>query len=76
MTDSSNVSNQPTTDMAESAQTEGEKREENSVPKPEETRPGFPEGGFRAWSVASGNAGVMFCTLGYINSWGCVKARL
>jgi hypothetical protein len=30
----------------------------------------FPEGGARAWSVAMGNAGVMFCTLGYVNSWG------
>ncbi|PYI08788.1 putative monocarboxylate permease [Aspergillus sclerotiicarbonarius CBS 121057] len=30
----------------------------------------FPEGGSRAWSVALGNAGVMFCTLGYVNSWG------
>lgn len=33
----------------------------------------FPEGGARAWFVAAGAAGVMFCTLGYINSFGLVK---
>jgi hypothetical protein len=30
----------------------------------------FPEGGARAWSVAAGTAGVTFCTLGYLNSYG------
>lgn len=30
----------------------------------------FPEGGARAWFVAAGTAGVMFCTLGYVNSFG------
>lgn len=30
----------------------------------------FPEGGVRAWLVAAGTAGVMFCTLGYVNSFG------
>lgn len=30
----------------------------------------FPEGGARAWFVAAGAAGVMFCTLGYVNSFG------
>ncbi|MCJ1269726.1 hypothetical protein MMC22_009618 [Lobaria immixta] len=30
----------------------------------------FPEGGARAWFVAAGTAGVMFCTLGYINAFG------
>jgi hypothetical protein len=30
----------------------------------------FPEGGWRAWSVAIGNAGIMFCTLGHVNTWG------
>ncbi|KAL4881190.1 major facilitator superfamily domain-containing protein [Aspergillus karnatakaensis] len=34
----------------------------------------FPEGGSRAWGVALGNAGVMFCTLGYVNSWGVYQA--
>ncbi|KAL4911334.1 hypothetical protein BDW74DRAFT_7621 [Aspergillus multicolor] len=59
--------------MAESTQVSEEKREEAVQPK-EETQPEFPEGGFRAWSVALGNAGVMFCTLGYINSWGVYQA--
>ncbi|KAL4866280.1 hypothetical protein BDV12DRAFT_210629 [Aspergillus spectabilis] len=34
----------------------------------------FPDGGLRAWGVALGNAGVMFCTLGYVNSWGVYQA--
>ncbi|KKY25506.1 putative monocarboxylate permease-like protein [Phaeomoniella chlamydospora] len=34
----------------------------------------FPDGGTRAWLVAFGNAGVMFCTLGYVNSWGVYQA--
>lgn len=36
---------------------------------PEDT---FPEGGTRAWSVAIGTAGIAFCTLGYVNSFGLV----
>ena len=32
----------------------------------------FPEGGARAWWVAAGNGGVMFCTLGFINTFGYV----
>jgi hypothetical protein len=32
----------------------------------------FPEGGARAWATASGTALIMFCTLGYVNSWGYV----
>jgi len=34
---------------------------------PEDT---FPEGGARAWSVAIATAGVSFCTLGYVNTFG------
>ena len=30
----------------------------------------FPEGGARAWSVALGAAGVLFCTFGYVNAFG------
>ncbi|CAD6454327.1 5265c8df-1c99-438b-a585-f04aab271371 [Sclerotinia trifoliorum] len=30
----------------------------------------FPDGGARAWSVALGAAGVLFCTFGYINAFG------
>jgi hypothetical protein len=32
----------------------------------------FPEGGRRAWSVAVGTAGVLFCTFGYANGFGLV----
>lgn len=32
----------------------------------------FPDAGLRAWSVAAGHAGAMFCTFGYINSFGSV----
>ncbi|KAF8860861.1 MFS general substrate transporter [Acephala macrosclerotiorum] len=30
----------------------------------------FPDGGLRAWSVAVGAAGVLFCTFGYSNAFG------
>jgi hypothetical protein len=30
----------------------------------------FPDGGLRAWSVAIGAAGVLFCTFGYANAFG------
>ncbi|KAH8802923.1 monocarboxylate permease-like protein [Xylogone sp. PMI_703] len=30
----------------------------------------FPEGGARAWGVAIGTAGVLFCTFGFANSFG------
>ncbi|KAF9633221.1 putative monocarboxylate permease-like protein [Lasiodiplodia theobromae] len=30
----------------------------------------FPEGGFQAWSVAVGTAAALFCTMGYLNSFG------
>ncbi|RAL60355.1 hypothetical protein DID88_000131 [Monilinia fructigena] len=30
----------------------------------------FPDGGAKAWSVAAGAAGVLFCTFGYINAFG------
>ncbi|KAL2871030.1 MCT family MFS transporter [Aspergillus lucknowensis] len=44
-------------------------------PQPEATLDDkFPEGGSRAWGVALGNAGVTFCTLGYVNSWGVYQA--
>lgn len=47
----------------------------NSSNPPVEKAPAamdFPDGGFRAWSVAAGHAGAMFCTFGYINSFGFV----
>ena len=30
----------------------------------------FPEGGARAWAVASAAGGILFCTMGYINAFG------
>ncbi|EFQ96698.1 hypothetical protein MGYG_08622 [Nannizzia gypsea CBS 118893] len=33
----------------------------------------FPEGGTRAWAVAIGTAGIAFCTLGVINSFGVLQ---
>lgn len=30
----------------------------------------FPEGGARGWATAAGAAGVLFCTFGYINTFG------
>lgn len=36
----------------------------------------FPEGGARAWATASGTALIMFCTVGYVNSWGCAHPLL
>lgn len=30
----------------------------------------FPEGGARGWSTTAGAAGVLFCTFGYINTFG------
>jgi hypothetical protein len=33
----------------------------------------FPEGGLRAWAVAIASSFVVFCTLGYSNSFGYVS---
>ena len=35
----------------------------------------FPEGGLKAWSVAFGAAGVLFCTFGYTNAFGYVQGK-
>lgn len=32
----------------------------------------FPEGGTRAWAVALGCAGLLFCTFGFANAFGSV----
>lgn len=40
---------------------------------PDETHD-FPEGGARAWAVAAGTGGILFCTLGYTNSFGVFQA--
>ena len=33
-----------------------------------------PDGGSRAWLVAAGTAGILFCTMGYTNSFGVFQA--
>ena len=33
----------------------------------------FPDGGGRAWAVAIGASAVLFCTLGYVNSFGYAR---
>lgn len=35
---------------------------------------GVPDGGTQAWLVAAGTAGVLFCTMGYTNSFGVFQA--
>ncbi|KAE8349242.1 putative monocarboxylate permease [Aspergillus coremiiformis] len=47
----------------------------SDTPSPPETasggwKPDFPDGGLQAWSVAVGAAGLLFCSFGYINSFG------
>jgi hypothetical protein len=43
----------------------------NQEPKSEETTQlAFPDGGGRAWTVATACAGILFCTFGYVNSFG------
>ncbi|GFF40604.1 LOW QUALITY PROTEIN: riboflavin transporter MCH5 [Aspergillus udagawae] len=42
-------------------------------PKAPETAP-FPDGGARAWMVALGAGGVLFCTFGYVNAFGVYQA--
>ncbi|KAL6230885.1 hypothetical protein BDW75DRAFT_248293 [Aspergillus navahoensis] len=39
------------------------------LPKAPEPAP-FPDGGARAWTVALGAGGVLFCTFGYVNAFG------
>jgi len=34
----------------------------------------FPDGGKEAWLVAAGTATILFCTLGYTNSFGVFQA--
>jgi hypothetical protein len=55
--------------------TSDEQQDEES--RPPQLPPGpddFPEGGTRGWLVAAGTAGIMFCTLGYANSFGVFQA--
>ncbi|KAL2835315.1 major facilitator superfamily domain-containing protein [Aspergillus pseudoustus] len=65
------------TEVQSEKQLEEPLSEQRHEPKAEHKQHGladFPDGGSRAWGVALGNSGVMFCTLGYINSWGVYQA--
>ena len=42
---------------------------ESQPQKTTDTQP-FPDGGTRAWLVACGCAGILFCTFGYANAFG------
>ncbi|KAK0650019.1 riboflavin transporter MCH5 [Cercophora newfieldiana] len=44
------------------------------IPAPIGPPDDFPEGGTQGWLVAGGTAGIMFCTLGYANSFGVFQA--
>ena len=62
-------------DMADKAQHQvGDENEISSSSstsiEEKEEEDAFPEGGMRAWLVASGCAGVLFSTLGFANSFG------
>jgi hypothetical protein len=58
-----------TTDKDASPSIEDTSLEEKPVEQPPPHMV-FPEGGARAWSVALGTAGVLFCTFGYANAFG------
>ncbi len=53
------------------------KDDSNFDPAQEQTaRHEFPEGGARAWGVAFGTSLAVFCTLGYVNSFGYVEVPI
>lgn len=58
--------------MPESSQSLPEKDPPEVTINDEPRAPEYPDGGVRAWGVAVGTAGIMFSTLGYVNSWGYV----
>ena len=42
---------------------------DENIEKQEQQQP-FPEGGGRAWAVALGCGGTLFCTFGFANAFG------
>ncbi|KAI3559231.1 riboflavin transporter MCH5 [Colletotrichum abscissum] len=58
----------PSTDQGRSGEQE---KHEKVIQSAEDD---FPEGGTRAWSVAAGTAAILFCSLGYTNSFGVFQA--
>jgi hypothetical protein len=50
-------------------------KEESILQPPKAPEPApFPDGGARAWMVALGAGGVLFCTFGYVNAFGFVSS--
>lgn len=60
----------PSTGQQQEKHTEDEKQEKIT----RSTDDDYPEGGTRAWLVAAGTAGILFCSLGYTNSFGVFQA--
>ncbi|KAK2053119.1 riboflavin transporter MCH5 [Colletotrichum caudatum] len=58
--------NQLSPPTQQNKQPEEEKQENGTLSADDD----FPEGGTRAWLVAAGTAGILFCSLGYTNSFG------
>jgi hypothetical protein len=66
---------QPEGKTSTEEQHDGEKPLKESLPDPEAEKETsdmttFPERGARAYSVAIGAAGLLFCTFGYVNAFG------
>ncbi|BCS23910.1 MCT family MFS transporter [Aspergillus puulaauensis] len=68
------MSSHPPVDIPESSQSLPEKDPPEVTVNDESRAPEYPDGGVRAWGVAFGTAGIMFSTLGYVNSWGVYQA--
>ncbi|OJJ04167.1 hypothetical protein ASPVEDRAFT_54392 [Aspergillus versicolor CBS 583.65] len=68
------MSSQQPVDIPESSQSLPEKDSPDITISDESRAPEYPDGGLRAWGVAFGTAGIMFSTLGYVNSWGVYQA--
>ncbi|KAI1416399.1 monocarboxylate permease-like protein [Hypoxylon sp. FL1857] len=58
------------TDGAQDPDISQEKPSPQLIPAEEE----YPEGGLRAWGVAAGTSLALFCSLGYVNSFGVYQA--
>ncbi|KAL0938465.1 monocarboxylate permease-like protein [Colletotrichum truncatum] len=63
-------SNNANTPPNQAKQVNNEKQEKVSQSAEDD----FPEGGTQAWLVAAGTASILFCSLGYTNSFGVFQA--
>jgi hypothetical protein len=63
--------NPPSRDEHNKIPLEPIEQEAGLEPRKEESEQlSFPDGGGRAWIVATACAGILFCTFGYINAFG------